>query len=49
MAFNVAFGQIAGIAGDIRKMPMGMQTLVSEGPGGVSGGQRQRIMIEKEV
>lgn len=49
MAFNVAFGQIAGIADDIRKMPMGMKVLVPEGPRGVSGGQRQRIMIEEEV
>ena len=41
--------ELAGIADDIRKMPMGMQTLVSEGGGGVSGGQRQRIMIARAV
>ena len=41
--------EIAGIADDIRKMPMGMQTIVSEGGGGVSGGQRQRIMIARAV
>lgn len=41
--------EIAGIADDIRKMPMGMHTLVSEGGGGVSGGQRQRIMIARAV
>ena len=41
--------EIAGIADDIRKMPMGMQTLVTEGGGGVSGGQRQRIMIARAV
>ena len=41
--------EIAGIANDIRRMPMGMQTLVSEGGGGVSGGQRQRIMIARAV
>lgn len=41
--------ELAGIAEDIRKMPMGMQTLVSEGSGGVSGGQRQRLMIARAV
>lgn len=41
--------EIAGIADDIRKMPMGMQTFVSEGGGGVSGGQRQRLMIARAV
>ena len=28
---------------------MGMQTLVTEGGGGISGGQRQRIMIARAV
>ena len=41
--------EIAGIADDIRKMPMGMQTLLVEGSGGISGGQRQRIMIARAV
>ena len=41
--------EIAGIADDIRRMPMGMQTLLSEGSGGVSGGQRQRILIARAV
>lgn len=41
--------ELAGIADDIRKMPMGMQTLVTEGGGGVSGGQRQRIMIARAI
>ena len=41
--------ELAGIADDIRKMPMGMQTLISEGGGGVSGGQRQRILIARAV
>ena len=39
----------AGLADEIRKMPMGMQTLVTEGSGGVSGGQRQRIMIARAI
>ena len=41
--------EVAGIADDIRRMPMGMQTIVSEGGGGISGGQRQRIMIARAV
>ncbi|MBR2834305.1 MAG: ATP-binding cassette domain-containing protein [Coriobacteriales bacterium] len=41
--------ELAGIADDIRKMPMGMQTLITEGSGGVSGGQRQRLMIARAV
>ena len=41
--------ELADIADDIRKMPMGMQTFVTEGSGGVSGGQRQRIMIARAI
>ena len=39
----------AGIADDIRRMPMGMYTIISEGQGGISGGQRQRIMIARAI
>lgn len=39
----------AGIAEDIRRMPMGMHTIISEGQGGISGGQRQRIMIARAI
>lgn len=39
----------AGIADDIRNMPMGMNTVISEGQGGISGGQRQRIMIARAI
>ncbi|MBR1524663.1 MAG: ATP-binding cassette domain-containing protein, partial [Lachnospiraceae bacterium] len=39
----------AGIAEDIRQMPMGMHTMVSEGSGGISGGQRQRLMIARAI
>ncbi len=39
----------AGIAEDIRRMPMGMFTIISEGAGGVSGGQRQRLMIARAI
>jgi len=41
--------ETAGIAQDIREMPMGMHTLLSEGEGGVSGGQRQRLMIARAI
>lgn len=41
--------EMAGIAEDIRNMPMGMHTMISEGNGGVSGGQRQRLMIARAI
>ena len=41
--------ELAGIADDIRRMPMGMNTMISEGSGGVSGGQRQRLMIARAI
>ena len=41
--------EIAGIADDIRAMPMGMQTVISEGSGGISGGQKQRLMIARAI
>ncbi|MGN0712219.1 MAG: NHLP bacteriocin export ABC transporter permease/ATPase subunit [Anaerovoracaceae bacterium] len=41
--------EMAGIAEDIRHMPMGMHTLISEGSGGISGGQRQRLMIASAI
>ena len=41
--------EIAGIADDIRAMPMGMQTVIAEGQGGISGGQKQRLMIARAV
>ena len=39
----------AGIASDIREMPMKMKTVISEGQGGISGGQKQRIMIARAI
>lgn len=41
--------EIASIADDIRSMPMGMHTIISEGQGGISGGQKQRLMIARAV
>ena len=39
----------AAIADDIRNMPMEMNTLISDGLGGISGGQRQRLMIARAI
>lgn len=40
--------ETAGIAEDIRAMPMQMHTILSEG-GGISGGQKQRLMIARAI
>jgi NHLM bacteriocin system ABC transporter ATP-binding protein len=39
----------SGFADDIRQMPMGMFTMVSEGGGGLSGGQQQRLLIARAL
>jgi ATP-binding cassette subfamily C protein len=39
----------AGLDEDIKKLPMGMHTVVAEGGGGFSGGQKQRLMIARAV
>ncbi|GHB51339.1 NHLP family bacteriocin export ABC transporter permease/ATPase subunit [Streptomyces cirratus] len=39
----------AGLAEDIKAMPMGMHTVLSDGGGTVSGGQRQRLMIAQAL
>ena len=41
--------RMAGLDADIRAMPMGMHTVVSEGGTTLSGGQRQRLMIARAV
>lgn len=41
--------EMVGLADDIRAMPMGMQTLVTEGGGTLSGGQKQRLLIAAAV
>jgi ATP-binding cassette subfamily C protein len=41
--------RMAGFADDIRQMPMGMFTVISEGGGTLSGGQRQRLMIARAI
>jgi len=37
--------RMAGLEDDIKMMPMGMHTFISEGSGTLSGGQRQRLLI----
>ncbi len=44
-----AAAEIAGIADDIRAMPMQMQTFVAEGVSTFSGGQAQRLLIARAV
>ncbi len=41
--------EMAGMKEDIENMPMGMNTVISEGSGGISGGQRQRLMIARAI
>lgn len=41
--------EMAGLDADIRSMPMGMQTIISEGGGNLSGGQRQRLLIARAL
>lgn len=41
--------RLAGLEEDIKAMPMGMNTVVSEGVNTLSGGQRQRIMIARAI
>ncbi len=40
---------MAGIDEDIRRMPMGMFTMISEGAATISGGQRQRLLIARAL
>jgi ATP-binding cassette subfamily C protein len=41
--------RLAGIEDDIKAMPMGMLTQLSEGVSTLSGGQRQRVMIARAI
>ena len=44
----MAAAELAGLAEDIRQMPMGLHTMIS-GSGAISGGQRQRLMIAQAL
>ncbi|MBV2357189.1 NHLP bacteriocin export ABC transporter permease/ATPase subunit [Streptomyces sp. J2-1] len=44
----MAAAELAGLAGDIERMPMGLHTIVA-GSGAISGGQRQRLMIAQAL
>ncbi|MFD9395121.1 NHLP bacteriocin export ABC transporter permease/ATPase subunit [Streptomyces sp. NPDC060000] len=44
----MAAAEMAGLAEDIKRMPMGLHTIVSDS-GSVSGGQRQRLMIAQAL
>jgi ATP-binding cassette subfamily C protein len=46
-AWEVA--RMVGLDRDIENMPMGMNTMISEGAGNISGGQRQRILIARSL
>ncbi|MER6125626.1 NHLP bacteriocin export ABC transporter permease/ATPase subunit [Streptomyces sp. NPDC001795] len=44
----MAAAEMAGLAEDIKRMPMGLHTIV-QGSGAISGGQRQRLMIAQAL
>lgn len=41
--------RMAGMEDDIKSMPMGMHTMVSEAGGTLSGGQKQRLLIARAI
>lgn len=41
--------KMAGLDADIKAMPMGMHTVISEGSGTLSGGQAQRLLIARAI
>jgi ATP-binding cassette subfamily C protein len=41
--------RLVGLDKDIENMPMGMNTVISEGAGNISGGQKQRILIARSI
>lgn len=41
--------RLAGMENDLRGMPMGMHTMISEGASTISGGQKQRLMVARAI
>ncbi|HBD94696.1 MAG: NHLP bacteriocin export ABC transporter permease/ATPase subunit [Spirochaetes bacterium GWF1_31_7] len=41
--------EMCGLDDDIKEMPMGLHTVISEGGGTLSGGQRQRLLIARAI
>jgi ATP-binding cassette subfamily C protein len=41
--------RLAGLDEELKEMPMGLHTMLSDGGGGLSGGQRQRVLIARAV
>ncbi|SMH28702.1 NHLP bacteriocin export ABC transporter permease/ATPase subunit [Azospirillum agricola] len=41
--------RLAGLEEDVKAMPMGLHTLLSDGAATLSGGQRQRLMIARAI
>lgn len=41
--------EMAALAEDVRRMPMKLNTILSEGGGGLSGGQKQRLLIARAL
>lgn len=46
-AWNIL--QMVGMDEDVKRMPMGLLTLLTDGGGGLSGGQRQRLVIARAI
>jgi ABC-type bacteriocin/lantibiotic exporter with double-glycine peptidase domain len=44
-----AAARMAGFDQDVKEMPMGMQTVISEDASTISGGQRQRLLIARAL